>query len=203
MSKPRPVAVIVLAAGEGTRMKSRIPKVLHGLCGRSMLGHVLAAAGELDPHRLVVVVGHGRDQVDAEAARQAPGVCVVVQERLAGTGNAVRMVIEELGVQQGIVVVTYGDMPLLRGHTLDALVQQHAAAGDAVTVLTARVADPYGYGRIVRDADGSLAEIVEEADATAGQRAIDEINTGCYAFDGILLADGVKRVASDNAQGQE
>jgi bifunctional UDP-N-acetylglucosamine pyrophosphorylase/glucosamine-1-phosphate N-acetyltransferase len=203
VSKPRPVAVIVLAAGEGTRMKSRIPKVLHGLCGRSMLGHVLAAAGELDPHRLVVVVGHGRDQVGAEAARQAPGVCVVVQERLAGTGNAVRTVIEELGVQQGTVVVTYGDMPLLRGHTLDALVQQHAAAGDAVTVLTARVADPYGYGRIVRDADGSLAEIVEEADATAGQRAIDEINTGCYAFDGILLADAVKRVASDNAQGQE
>ena len=203
MSKPRPVAVIVLAAGEGTRMKSRIPKVLHSLCGRSMLGHVLAAAGELDPHRLVVVVGHGRDQVGAEAARHAPGVCVVAQERLAGTGNAVRMVIEELGVQQGIVVVTYGDMPLLRGHTLDALVQQHAAAGDAVTVLTARVADPYGYGRIVRDADGSLAEIVEEADATAGQRAIDEINTGCYAFDGILLADAVKRVASDNAQGQE
>jgi bifunctional UDP-N-acetylglucosamine pyrophosphorylase/glucosamine-1-phosphate N-acetyltransferase len=158
VSKPRPVAVIVLAAGEGTRMKSRVPKVLHTLCGRSMLGHVLAAAGELDPHRLVVVAGHGRDEVGAEAARHAPGVCVVAQERLAGTGNAVRMVIEELGVQQGIVVVTYGDMPLLRGRTLDALVQQHAAAGDAVTVLTARLADPYGYGRIVRDADGSLAD---------------------------------------------
>jgi bifunctional UDP-N-acetylglucosamine pyrophosphorylase / glucosamine-1-phosphate N-acetyltransferase len=203
VSKTRPVAVIVLAAGEGTRMKSRIPKVLHTLCGRSMLGHVLAAAGELDPRRLVVVVGHGRDEVGAEAARHYPGVCVVVQERLAGTGHAVRTVIEELGVQRGIVVVTYGDMPLLRGQTLDALVRRHAAEGDAVTVLTARVGDPYGYGRIVRDADGALAEVVEEADATAQQRAINEVNTGCYAFDGILLADAVKRVASDNAQGQE
>src|SRR6204780_5910984 len=88
VSEPRPVAVMVLAAGEGTRMKSRIPKVLPPLCGRSMLGHVLAAAGELDPHRMVVVAGHGRDEVGAEAARHAPGVCMVVQERLAGTGNA-------------------------------------------------------------------------------------------------------------------
>ena len=203
MSEPRPVAVIVLAAGEGTRMKSRIPKVLHSLCGRSMLGHALAAAGELDPQRVVVVVGHRRDEVSAEAARHVPDVCVVVQERLAGTGHAVRMVTEALGVMPGIVVVTYGDMPLLRARTLAALVREHAAAANAVTVLTARVPDPSGYGRIIRDDDGSLAEIVEEADATAAQRAIDEINSGCYAFDGALLADAVKRVATSNAQGQE
>ena len=203
MSEPRPVAVIVLAAGEGTRMKSRTPKVLHSLCGRSMLGHALAAAGELDPQRVVVVAGHGRDEVSAEAARHAPEVCVVVQERLAGTGHAVRMVTEALGVMPGIVVVTYGDMPLLRARTLAALVREHAAAANAVTVLTARVPDPSGYGRIIRDDDGSLAEIVEEADATAAQRAIDEINSGCYAFDGALLADAIKRVATSNAQGQE
>ena len=128
---------------------------------------------------------------------------MVVQERLAGTGHAVRMVIEALGVMPGIVVVTYGDMPLLRAQTLAALVREHAAAGNAVTVLTARVRDPSGYGRIIRDDGGSLAEIVEEADATADQRAIDEINSGCYAFDGALLADAVKRVATSNAQGQE
>src|SRR5271165_7490431 len=151
VSEPRPVAVIVLAAGEGTRMKSRIPKVLHALCGRSMLGHALAAAGELDPRRLVVVVGHGRDEVRAEAASHAPDVCVVVQERLAGTGHAIRMVTEALGALPGIVVVTYADMPLLRAQTLGALVREHAAAGNAVTVLTARVGDPTGYGRIVRD----------------------------------------------------
>ena len=203
MSEPRPVAVIVLAAGEGTRMKSRIPKVLHSLCGRSMLGHALAAAGELDPERLIVVAGHGRDEVAVEAARYAPGACVVVQDRLGGTGHAVRMVTEALGVMPGIVVVTYGDMPLLRAGTLAALVREHTAGGNAVTVLTARVPEPSGYGRIIRDGGGSLAEIVEEADATAAQRTIDEINSGCYAFDGALLADAVKRVATSNAQGQE
>jgi bifunctional UDP-N-acetylglucosamine pyrophosphorylase / glucosamine-1-phosphate N-acetyltransferase len=203
VSESRPVAVIVLAAGEGTRMKSRIPKVLHGLCGRSMLGHALAAASELEPQRLVVVTGHGRDQVGAEAARHAPDVCLVVQEQLAGTGNAVRMVIEDLGAMSGTVVVTYGDMPLLQAQTLQALVREHAAEGNAVTVLTARVPDPAGYGRIIRDQAGRLAEIVEEADATAEQRAVDEINSGCYAFDGALLADAVKRFATSNVQGQE
>jgi bifunctional UDP-N-acetylglucosamine pyrophosphorylase / glucosamine-1-phosphate N-acetyltransferase len=203
VSEPRPVAVIVLAAGEGTRMRSRIPKVLHSLCGRSMLGHVLAAVGELDPQHLVVVSGHGRDQVGAEAVRYAPGAAVVVQDRQGGTGHAVRMVIEALGIMPGVVLVTYGDMPLLRAETLAALVREHAAAGNAVTVLTAKVGDPSGYGRIVRDQRGALAEIVEDADATPRQRAIDEINSGCYAFDGVLLADAVKRVATGNAQSQE
>ena len=203
MSEPRPVAVIVLAAGEGTRMKSRIPKVLHPLCGRSMLGHALAAAGDLAPERLVVVVGHSRDEVSAEADRHAPGVQVVVQDRQGGTGHAVRTVSEALGDLAGIVVVTYGDMPLLRAQTLAALVREHATAGNAVTVLTALVPDPAGYGRVIRDGSGALAEIVEDADATAAQRAINEINSGCYAFDGALLADAVKRVATSNAQGQE
>ena len=202
MSEPRPVAVIVLAAGEGTRMKSRTPKVLHSLCGRSMLGHVLAAAGELDPQHMVVVAGHGREQVGAEAVRYTPDVAVVVQDRQAGTGHAVRMVIEALGVMPGVVLVTYGDMPLLRGQTLAALVREHAAAGNAVTVLTARPG-PADFGRIVRDGRGALVEIVEYADATPEQRAIDEVNSGCYAFDGALLADAIKRVATDNAHGQE
>jgi bifunctional UDP-N-acetylglucosamine pyrophosphorylase/glucosamine-1-phosphate N-acetyltransferase len=203
VSEPRPVAVIVLAAGEGTRMKSRIPKVLHALCGRSMLGHVLVTAGELDPHRLVVVAGHGRDQVGDEVTRYAPDAAVVVQDHQAGTGHAVRMVIEALGIMPGVILVTYGDMPLLRSQTLAALAREHAAAGNAVTVLTARVDDPASYGRIIRDEHGALTEIVEDADATPEQRAIHEINSGCYAFDGTLLADAVKRVATDNAQGQE
>ena len=203
MSEPRPVAVIVLAAGEGTRMKSRIPKVLHPLCGRSMLGHVLAAAGELDPQRLVVVAGHGREQVGAEAARYAPAQRVVVQDRQLGTGHAVRMVTEALGVMPGIVLVTYGDMPLLRARDARRAGPRARRGGNAVTVLTARVSDPAGYGRIVRDERGALAEIVEDADATPEQRAIDEINSGCYAFDGALLADAIKRVATGNAQGQE
>jgi len=203
VSEPRPVAVMVLAAGEGIRMRSRIPKVLHQFNGRSMLGHVLAAVGELDPQRTVIVVGHSREEVSAEAARHAPDPVVVVQDRQAGTGHAVRMVIEALGIMPGIVLVTYGDMPLLRAATLARLLREHAAAGNAVTVLTARVSDPSGYGRVIRDDRGWLADIVEDADATAQQRAIDEINSGCYAFDGTLLADAVKRVATGNAQGQE
>jgi bifunctional UDP-N-acetylglucosamine pyrophosphorylase/glucosamine-1-phosphate N-acetyltransferase len=195
--------VIILAAGEGTRMKSGTPKVLHALCGRSMLGHALATASELSPRQLIVVVGHGRDLVSAHVAEQAPDARVVVQERQGGTGHAVRTVIESLGLIHGPVVVTYGDTPMLRAQTLGDLVAEHASAGNAVTVLTARVADPAGYGRIIRDAAGTFTGIVEEADATAGQRAIDEINSGCYAFDGVLLADAIKRVPTDNARGEE
>src|ERR1700759_873369 len=195
-------AVIVLAAGEGTRMKSRTPKVLHTLCGRSLLGHSLAAAAELSPRRLVVVVGHAREQVSAAAQAAAPVTDIVVQDRQLGTGHAVRMVIESVGDLSGTVVVSYGDMPLLRGETLQQLVGQHHAAGNSVTVLTAR-GDAAGYGRIVRDPAGAFLRIVEERDATPAERAIDEYNSGCYAFDGALLADAIKRVTTDNAQGQE
>jgi len=184
-------------------MKSQVPKVLHALCGRSMLGHALAAASELQPERLVVVAGHQREQVAAEARRQAPGVTVITQEPQNGTGHAVRMVIEALNTLNGIVIVTYGDMPLLTPATLQALAREHATRKNAVTVLTAHVRDPFGYGRIVRDEDGNLTEIVEQRDATPAQQAIDEINSGCYAFNGALLADAIKRVATDNAQGQE
>jgi bifunctional UDP-N-acetylglucosamine pyrophosphorylase / glucosamine-1-phosphate N-acetyltransferase len=202
VSESRPAAVLVLAAGEGKRMKSRLPKVLHSLCGRSMVGHALAVAGELAPERLVVVVGHGRDQVSAEVTGQSPGALVVVQEQQLGTGHAVRMVTEALGDFRGTVVVTYGDMPLLRGQTLRELVDVHHAGGNAVTVLTA-TGDPVGYGRIVRDADGAFLRIVEQRDATPAELAIDEYNSGCYAFDGALLADAIKRVTTDNTQQQE
>lgn len=202
MSVSSPAAVIVLAAGEGTRMKSTTPKVLHTLCGRTLLGHVLAAAAELDPENSLVVVGHGREQVVTHLAAVAPQARAVVQQVQRGTGHAVRIAVEELDLARGQVLVTYGDMPLLRGRTLQALARQQAAAGDAVTVLTARVADPSGYGRIVRDDAGALAAIIEDADATGNQRAIDEINSGCYAFDGALLADAVKRIAV-GASGQE
>jgi bifunctional UDP-N-acetylglucosamine pyrophosphorylase / glucosamine-1-phosphate N-acetyltransferase len=184
-------------------MKSQVPKVLHALCGRSMLGHALAAASELNPERLVVVVGHQREQVAAEAQRQAPDVTVINQEPQNGTGHAVRMVTEAVGTLNGTVIVTYGDMPLLRSTTLHALAAEHATSENAVTVLTAHVANPYGYGRIVRDERNQLTEIVEQRDATPAQQRIDEINSGCYAFNGALLADAVKRVATDNAQGQE
>jgi len=203
VSVSRPAAVIVLAAGEGTRMKSRLPKVLHELCGRSMLGHMMLTARQLDPERLIVVTGHGRDLVAAHLAEHAPEARVIVQDRTGGTGHAVRMVINAIGVIEGTVIVTYGDIPLLRAETLGRLAAEHASAGNVVTVLTARVVDPAGYGRIVRDQDGTMTEIVEDRDATPDQSAITEINSGVYAFDGALLAEAAKRVSTGNAKGEE
>jgi bifunctional UDP-N-acetylglucosamine pyrophosphorylase/glucosamine-1-phosphate N-acetyltransferase len=184
-------------------MKSPIPKVLHAIAGRSMLDYVLAAARELDPEQLIVVVGHGREQVMRHLAAHAPDARVVIQHRRGGTGHAVRMAIEETGLGRGTVVVTYGDCPVLRGGTLAALVREHAARGAAVTALTTMMDDPAGYGRIIRDADGAFLEIVEEADATPAQKEVREANSGVYALEAALLADSVKRVPTDNAKGEE
>ncbi|MEV8046277.1 bifunctional UDP-N-acetylglucosamine diphosphorylase/glucosamine-1-phosphate N-acetyltransferase GlmU [Streptomyces griseoluteus] len=205
MSAIRPAAVVVLAAGEGTRMKSATPKVLHQICGRSLVGHVLAASRELDPAELVVVVGHAREQVAAHLAEIDPEVRTAVQEQQNGTGHAVRMALEELGGPvDGTVVVVCGDTPLLTADTLAALTGTHQADGNAVTVLTAEVPDATGYGRIVRDgASGAVTAIVEHKDATDEQRAIAEINSGVFAFDGRLLADALKQVRTDNSQGEE
>jgi bifunctional UDP-N-acetylglucosamine pyrophosphorylase/glucosamine-1-phosphate N-acetyltransferase len=203
VSASRPAAVIILAAGEGTRMKSDTPKVLHAICGDTLLGHVLAAARETDPVRVIVVVGHRRREVTAYLAEQAPDAQPVVQDRQGGTGHAVRTVIEEVGLDHGTIVVACADTPLLRGATLAALVREHHATEASATVLTARVANPTGYGRIVRDDSGEFLAIVEEADATAAQRAVDEINSGVYAFEAHLLGDAVKRVPTDNAKGEE
>ncbi|MFF3347557.1 bifunctional UDP-N-acetylglucosamine diphosphorylase/glucosamine-1-phosphate N-acetyltransferase GlmU [Streptomyces sp. NPDC002779] len=205
MSAIRPAAVVVLAAGEGTRMKSATPKVLHEICGRSLVGHVLAAARELQPENLVVVVGHAREKVTAHLAEVDAEVRTAVQAQQNGTGHAVRMALEELGgAVDGTVVVVCGDTPLLTGATLQALAATHSADGNAVTVLTAEVPDATGYGRIVRDgASGAVTAIVEHKDADASQRAIREINSGVFAFDGQLLADALGKVRTDNSQGEE
>ncbi|WP_367997482.1 bifunctional UDP-N-acetylglucosamine diphosphorylase/glucosamine-1-phosphate N-acetyltransferase GlmU [Streptomyces sp. GMY02] len=198
-------AVVVLAAGEGTRMKSRTPKVLHEVCGRSLVGHVVSAARELGPEQLVVVVGHAREQVEGHLAAAYEGVRTAYQAEQHGTGHAVRIGLQELGgVLDGTVVVVCGDTPLLTGATLNALAAAHAADGNAVTVLTAEVPDAAGYGRIVRDgASGAVTAIVEHKDATETQRAIREINSGVFAFDGKLLADALGKVRTDNSQGEE
>ncbi|AVV42218.1 bifunctional UDP-N-acetylglucosamine diphosphorylase/glucosamine-1-phosphate N-acetyltransferase GlmU [Streptomyces sp. P3] len=205
MSAIRPAAVVVLAAGEGTRMKSDIPKVLHELCGRSLVGHVLAAARELDPENLVVVVGHAREKVTTHLAEVDAAVRTAVQEEQNGTGHAVRMGLEQLGGGvDGTVVVVCGDTPLLTGATLAELAATHHADGNAVTVLTAEVPDATGYGRIVRDeTSGAVTAIVEHKDADDAVLSIREINSGVFAFDGPLLADALKKVRTDNSQGEE
>jgi len=184
-------------------MRSAIPKALHRVCGQTMLGHCMAAAAELDPQRLIVVVGHGADQVGAHASEQVPGAVIVVQDYLGGTGHAVRVALESVGTISGTVIVTYADAPLLRGSTLAALAAERDRSGAAAAVLTAQAPDPTGYGRIIRNTRGEFASIVEQADATEDQRAITEINSGMYAFDGDLLADAVKRVRTHNTQGEE
>jgi bifunctional UDP-N-acetylglucosamine pyrophosphorylase / glucosamine-1-phosphate N-acetyltransferase len=189
-------------------MKSATPKVLHALCGRSLVGHVVAASRELDPEHLVVIVGHEREQVSAHLAEIDPAVRTAVQYEQNGTGHAVRMGLEELSnsgiTLDGTVVVVCGDTPLLTGGTLERLSGTHAADGNAVTVLTAEVPDSTGYGRIVRDsATGAVTAIVEHKDATEEQRAIREINSGVFAFDAQLLTDALGKVRTDNSQGEE
>ncbi len=188
-------------------MKSATPKVLHAICGRSLVGHVVAASRELDPEHLVVIVGHAREQVSAHLAQIDPEVRTAVQYEQNGTGHAVRMGLEELSnsgvVLDGTVVVVCGDTPLLTGATLKALSDTHAADGNAVTVLTAEVPDSTGYGRIVRDGGGAVTAIVEHKDADDEQRAIREINSGVFAFDAQLLTDALGKVRTDNSQGEE
>jgi bifunctional UDP-N-acetylglucosamine pyrophosphorylase/glucosamine-1-phosphate N-acetyltransferase len=203
VSAHRPAAVIVLAAGEGTRMKSATPKVLHAISGRSLVGHVVAAARALEPEHLLVVVGHAREQVTAHLTETDAAVRTAVQHEQNGTGHAVRAGLAELPELTGTVVIAAGDTPLLTPDTLRALVEAHAADGNAVTVLTAEVPDPTGYGRIVRGDGGSVLAIVEQKDATDEQRALREINSGVYAFDAQLLAEALAKVTTDNAQGEE
>lgn len=189
-------------------MKSATPKVLHAVAGRSLLGHVIEAASTLEPHHLVVVVGHGRDAVSAHVEEVAPWAVTVVQEEQNGTGHAVRVALEDLAARgisttDGPVVVLTGDTPLLTGRTLVSMLLEHESTSATATVLTARLSDPTGYGRVVREASGSVAAIVEDKDATDEQRRIDEINSGMYAFAADRLLASLGRITTDNAQGEE
>lgn len=201
VESPRVSAVVIMAAGAGTRMKSAVPKVLHRLAGRSMISFAVDAAGALDPEHLVVVVGHGREQVEAHLAEVAPQVKTAVQEQQRGTGDAVRAGLSVLTGLTGEVVVTSGDVPLLTGQTLTELVLTHRGQRNDVTLLTAVVPDPTGYGRIVRNGE-SVVRIVEQKDATPDEQAIAEINAGIYVFDAALLAEGLGGLQTGNAQGE-
>ena len=204
MSNPRLAAVIVLAAGEGTRMKSATPKVLHRIAGRTLVGHAIAAAREAQPEHLAVVVRHERDLVATHVAEVDPKAVIADQDDVKGTGRAVQCALDVLPADlDGTVLVTYGDVPLLSGSTLHALVDHHSASGSAVTVITANLANPTGYGRILRGADDSVEGIVEHKDATQEQLAITEINSGIYAFDAQVLRDALEHVTTDNSQGEK
>jgi bifunctional UDP-N-acetylglucosamine pyrophosphorylase/glucosamine-1-phosphate N-acetyltransferase len=207
-----PLSAIVLAAGEGTRMRSHRPKPLHKLCGRPMVLHVLDALAELDIDRVVVVVGSGGDWVGRTLVDHAPGhlsIELVEQHEQRGTGDATAVGLTGLvdsaggGAEgEGDVVVLPGDTPLLRPPTLAALVRHHRQQGAGATLLTAEVADAGGYGRVVRGKDGSVARVVEDGDASDEERVINEINTSIYCFRRSVLAPALRRLRPTNEQGE-
>ena len=194
------VHVVVLAAGQGTRMKSRLPKVLHSLAGHPLIEHVLKAAKAISPATVTLIVGHGADMV-REYMGNSPNIRAVVQEPQLGTAHALQQAEATLAGKQGTVVLLSGDVPLLTGDTLRRLIETHHGGRAAATVVTAVVERPYGYGRIVRTR-GRIARIVEERDASPEVRQIREINSGIYAFDLAPLFDALRGIASQNAQGE-
>ncbi|MCW2516178.1 MAG: glmU [Mycobacterium sp.] len=200
-------AVIVLAAGAGTRMQSDIPKMLHTLAGRSMLSHTLHAIAKVSPRHLVVVVGMGRDHVipavNGLADDLGRPIEIAVQDEQLGTGHAVGCGLAALPDDfSGTVLVTASDVPLLDADTLAGLVEAHASEAAVATLLTTTVADPTGYGRILRTQDGEVTSIVEQADASPSQLKIREVNAAIYAFDATALRSALTKLRSDNAQGE-
>ena len=192
--------VLIMAAGEGTRMRSGIPKVLHPVCGRPMVSWPIRAAREAGAGRVAVIVSPDRDI----SAALPEGVETVVKPEPDGTGGAVRSAAELIG-DAGTVVVLSGDHPLVSGEVVSALLQTHGSSGAAATVMTTELADPGYYGRIVRDGNGDVARIVEAkppSDATPEELAIREINTGTYVFDAAPLAEALRRITNDNPQGE-
>ncbi|MCZ7532433.1 MAG: bifunctional UDP-N-acetylglucosamine diphosphorylase/glucosamine-1-phosphate N-acetyltransferase GlmU [Acidimicrobiia bacterium] len=191
-------SVVILAAGKGTRMRTGHAKSLHVAVGRSLLEWALHTAEAIDPGEISVVVGHEADQV---AALCPSGVAVVTQEPQLGTGHATSVGLSGLASLDATIVVLPGDMPLVTQESLRLLVATHAARDDAATIMTVDVSDPAGYGRIVRSGN-SIVGIVEDRDATAQQRAISEVNTSVYVFDGPLLADAIDKIKNDNDQSE-
>ncbi|KQQ19452.1 bifunctional N-acetylglucosamine-1-phosphate uridyltransferase/glucosamine-1-phosphate acetyltransferase [Rathayibacter sp. Leaf299] len=195
------LAVVILAAGQGTRMKSRTPKVLHRLAGRPLLGHVLDTAASLQAQHVVTVVRHERERVAQAVLEHTPAALVVDQDEVPGTGRAVELGLGALPADfDGTVVVLSADVPLLDAPTLRRLVDAHLAEANALTMLSCVLEDPTGFGRIVRGSDGGFASIVEQKDADDDQLAIAEINAGVYAFDASALRAVIGGIGTDNAQ---
>ncbi|TSB45063.1 bifunctional UDP-N-acetylglucosamine diphosphorylase/glucosamine-1-phosphate N-acetyltransferase GlmU [Alkalicoccobacillus porphyridii] len=190
---------VILAAGQGTRMKSKLYKVLHPVCGKPMVQHVSDMLGRVGFEETVIVVGHGSDAVKAQLGED---MHYVLQSEQLGTGHAVLQADDLLKDKKGITVVLAGDTPLLTEETITALIEEHHSQQAKITVLTALADDPSGYGRVIRGEDGLVQRVVEHKDATDDERLVNEINTSTYCFDNELLFKALKEVGNDNAQGE-
>lgn len=190
---------VILAAGQGTRMKSKLYKVLHPVCGKPMVQHVVDQISTLNIEQMVTIIGHGAEKVKAQLGNQSE---YVLQAEQLGTGHAVLQAKELLNDKQGTTLVVCGDTPLIRAETIEALFEHHEKTAAKVTVLTAQAEDPTGYGRIVRNETGLVEKIVEHKDASDEERLITEINTGTYCFDNEALFEALNQVTNDNVQGE-
>ncbi len=198
-------AAIILAAGEGTRMRSNKPKVLHTLAGKTFLNRVMDSVSALDPDTLAVVVHYQADRVTEAARSYNERVTIVNQDDIPGTGRAVQCAMAQLtqqGELEGSVLIAASDMPLLDSDTLSQLLAFHNASGNGATVLTTVLDDPTGYGRIIRDSEGNVLRIVEQKDANSSELAVHEVNTSIYVFDAAVLSKAIADLKSDNAQGE-
>ncbi|HPM42409.1 MAG TPA: NTP transferase domain-containing protein, partial [Candidatus Omnitrophota bacterium] len=187
---------VILAAGRGTRMKSKTPKVLHEVLGKPIIGYVFEALDDAGVSETITVAGYGSDLLK----QKFPGADVVIQKELLGSGDAVRTAKKVLSKYSGDVVVVCGDTPLVRGESIRALVAKHKNTSSSATILTARVKDPTNYGRIVRDDNGAVTKIVEELEAPLYEKVIDEVNVGTYCFKAGELFRALDKVRSDNAK---
>lgn len=191
------LVAVIMAAGKGTRMKSKLPKVMHSLAGKTLIEHVLDMVDHAGIKRSLVIVGHGRESIEACINKRAE---MVVQTEQLGTGHAVMQAIPYLDDNQTILVLS-GDQPLLRSETIEALIELHQAQKASATVLTAYMEQPFGYGRIIKEGE-NLVKIVEEKDATSAERNIKEVNTGTYCFRGLALKEALTKITTQNAQGE-
>ncbi|AZU59853.1 bifunctional UDP-N-acetylglucosamine diphosphorylase/glucosamine-1-phosphate N-acetyltransferase GlmU [Neobacillus mesonae] len=190
---------VILAAGQGTRMKSKLYKVLHPVCGKPMVQHVVDQVRELNIEEIVTIIGHGAEKVKAQLGE---GSHYALQGEQLGTAHAVMQAESSLAGKAGVTIVVCGDTPLIKSETMEALFKQHEETGAKATILTARITDPTGYGRIVRNENDHVEKIVEHKDASDSEREINEINTGTYCFDNIALFEALKNVSNDNVQGE-
>lgn len=190
---------IILAAGQGTRMKSKLYKVLHPVCGKAMVDHVLTQLEKVNVDQIVTVVGHGAEKVKETLGKRTE---YVLQSKQLGTGHAVVQAEQLLASKNGMTLVTCGDTPLFTAESFAKLFEYHEKNGDVATVLTAKADNPFGYGRVIRNAAGIVEKIVEQKDATEEEAQVNEINTGVYVFDNQALFEALHQVNNDNAQGE-